>query len=256
MLKKIGKETIYRALTVPICLLLWECISRSGLYNQLLFPPPTKVIQTLFEDILSGLILTDAFASVSRAVIGYTCGAVLGIGFGVITGRLRWAQATIGQIFLLIRPIPPISFVPLVVLWFGLGEFSKYFLVFIGVLFPVWMNTHLGIQSVKQSYIWTARTVGASKWNLVFNIFIPGAAPLILAGLRVAVAISFFCLVAAEIAGAFSGLAYRIELSHLVFRTDRMIAGLIVLGVLSATADQGLAFMIKKFFPWTQNTEE
>jgi ABC-type nitrate/sulfonate/bicarbonate transport system permease component len=138
------------------------------------------------------------------------------------------------------------------VLWFGLGEFPKYFLVFIGVFFPVWMNSHLGVQNVERSYIWTANSLGASRYSLIFNVYLPGAAPLIIAGLRVGIAVAFFCLVAAEIAGAFSGLAYRIEISHLVFRADRMIAGLVVLGVLSAAADQLLGLTIRKLFPWTQ----
>lgn len=247
-----SRSTLYRILTIPCCLLAWELVSRSGVYNSELFPPPSVVLQTLWRDLLSGLIIKDAAVSLSRVFIGYTSGALLGVSFGMLTGRIRIAQATIGQVFLLIRPIPPISFVPLAVLWFGLGEFPKYFLVFIGVFFPVWMNSHLGFQNVERSYIWTANSLGASRSSQIFNVYLPGAAPLILAGLRVGIAIAFFCLVAAEIAGAFSGLAYRIEVSHLVFRADRMIAGLVVLGVLSAAADQFLALTIRKLFPWTR----
>ena len=241
-----------RIVTVPICLFLWEGISRSGLFNQALFPPPSHVFVTLWRDLLSGLLITDTAASLSRVLVGYAAGALLGVSFGLLTGRLKWAHATLGQLFLLVRPIPPISFVPLAVLWFGLGEFSKYFLVFIGVFFPVWMNSHLGIQNVKRSYVWTARTMGASRRSMILDVYLPGSAPFVVAGLRVAIAISFYCLVAAEIAGAFSGLAYRIEISHLVFRADRMLAGLVVLGLLSAAADQGLAFLIRRLLPWHQ----
>jgi ABC-type nitrate/sulfonate/bicarbonate transport system permease component len=243
---------ILRALTVPICLLIWELLARSHVYNSQLFPPPSQVILTLWGDLRSGLLFLDMRSSISRVVVGYVSGAVVGIAFGLVTGRSAIARATVGQVFQLLRPIPPISLVPIVILWFGLGEFPKYFLVFFGVFFPVWINTHLGVANVEQSYVWTAQSMGASPANQIFNVYLPAAAPLILAGLRVAIATAFFCLVAAEIAGASSGLAFRIELSHLVFRVDRMFADLIVLGVLSAAADQVLAYSTRRLFPWAQ----
>jgi len=247
-----SRQIGFRILTVPVCVLIWEVVARAGLYNPHLFPPPSEVLTTLWADLRSGLVLADARASLSRVAVGYLGGALLGIAFGVLTGRSQLGRATVGQVFQLIRPIPPISFVPVAVLWFGLGEFAKYFLVCLGVFFPVWMNAHLGVSSVERSYIWTAKSMGASRWNEIFAVYLPAAAPLIFAGLRVAVAISFYCLVAAEIAGAFSGLAFRITVSHLAFRVDRMFAGLIVLGILSSAADQGLAFGIRRLFPWTK----
>jgi len=242
----------FRVLAVPICLIIWELVSRSALYNPQLFPAPSQVLVTLWGDLRSGLVLSDARASLSRVAVGYLSGALAGIAFGLLTGRSDMARATVGQVFQLIRPIPPISFVPIAILWFGLGEFAKYFLVFFGVFFPVWISAHLGVNHIERSYIWTAQSMGASRWSQIFNVYLPAAAPLIFAGLRVAVATSFFCLVAAEIAGASSGLAFRIEISHLAFRVERMFANLIVLGILSAAADQGLAFGIRKLFPWAQ----
>jgi ABC-type nitrate/sulfonate/bicarbonate transport system permease component len=254
MIREKENFTLYRILTFPIVLSLWEILSRSGIYNPKLFPPPTKVLVTLWEDIVSGLLLGDVIASLSRVFVGFFIAALLGISLGVLTGRIKLAQATLGQIFLLVRPIPPISYVPFAVLWFGIGEFSKFFLVFIGVFFPIWMNAHLGIQNVPINYIWSAQSMGASSRSLIFNVYLPAATPLILAGLRVGIAIAFYCLVAAEIAGAFSGIAYRIEISHLLFRADRMLANLIALGLLSATADQLLAFLVRRFLPWATLT--
>jgi ABC-type nitrate/sulfonate/bicarbonate transport system permease component len=241
-----------RFLALPFCLLVWELISRSGHFNSQLFPPPSEVFSTLWGDLRSGLILSDAGASLSRVTVGYVTGALIGIGFGVLTGRSTMADASIGQIFQLARPIPPISLVPVAILWFGLGEFAKYFLVFFGVFFPVWINAHLGISNIERSYVWMAESMGASRWSQIFNVYLPAATPLIFAGLRVAIATSFFCLVAAEIAGASSGLAFRIEVSHLAFRVDRMFGDMIVLGMLSAAADQGLALGLQKLFPWAQ----
>jgi len=185
-----------------------------------------------------------------RVAIGYLAGVVLGIGLGVLTGISKRAALTVGFILQLIRPIPPISFVPLAILWFGIGAFSKCFLVFLGVFFPIWMNSHLGISQVEAPYIWASQSMGATKWSQILHVYLPGAAPLIVAGLRVAIAIGLYCLVAAEIAGAFSGLAFRVEIAHLNTQVDQMIAGLICLGIFSALSDWGLERVIKYAFPW------
>jgi len=235
-------------------LFLWEVLSRSGVYNINLFPPPTLVAKALYEMILSGELLRDAFVSLSRVIIGYCGGAFLGISVGVLTGRTKFFQTALVPLIQLFRPIPPISYVPLAILWFGLGEVSKYFLVFIGVFFPIWINTHLGVAQVSIDYIWAARSLGANDRKLLFEVILPASLPFLIAGMRTSIAIAFYCLVAAEIAGAFSGLAFRVSVSHLIFRVDKMMGGLVVLGILSAIADKSFTMLINKLFPWYEKT--
>jgi ABC-type nitrate/sulfonate/bicarbonate transport system permease component len=231
------RRSLQRVLAIVFVLGLWEVLSRSGLVEITLFPPPSKVFLTMLEDLRSGLILHDAMASLGRVLVG------------LATGLSETADATVGQILQLARPIPPIAIVPLVILWIGIGEPAKWFVVAFGVLFPVWINTHTGIRQIQTTYVWTARSMGARGFALVRTVYIPAAAPYLFAGLRMSLGIAFFCLVAAEMAGASEGLMYRVQLAQLTFRTDRMLEGIVLLGVLSACLDGVLMFTLRRLFP-------
>jgi NitT/TauT family transport system permease protein len=236
-------------LPIPVLLIVWEAVARAEIFNATFFPPPSRVI-TALVDLLQGELPSDLWASLSRAGVGYVAGASLGIGIGLLTGRYASWRRLLNQVFQLLRPIPPISLVPVAILWFGLGEGSKYFLISWGVFFPVWITTFLGVSRVEQSYIWAAASLGAGERQLLREVIFPAALPSIVAGLRTAVAIAFYCLVAAEIAGAFSGVAFRLDVSHTNLQVDRMFAGLIVLGIVSATADRGFTLLVNRLFPW------
>jgi len=241
---------ISKFIGIPIFLLIWEAVSRSGLFNAVLFPPPTKVVVSLVQMALSGELLVDAAASGQRMLVGYLAGAVLGIFVGTMTGRFELARNVIAPVIQMLRPIPPISFVPIAVLWFGLGEFTKYFLVFWGVFFVVWITSHLGLAAVEKIYINAARSLGANERVVLLEVAIPAAMPAILAGLRTAIPVGFYSLVAGEVAGATHGLAYMMELAHTNFQVAKMFAGLVLLGVASACADRLFVFLTSMLFPW------
>src|SRR5947209_15447149 len=140
----------------------------------------------------------------------------------------------------------PIAFVPIVILWFGLTEWGKWFLVFWGVFFTVWVATHLGVHRADPALVRAARSLGASDRLLIRDVILPSALPTIFVGLRTAISISFYTLVAAELAGAFAGLAYRIDLAHQNMQTGQMLGGLVMLGVVSAAADRGFAMLSRR----------
>jgi ABC-type nitrate/sulfonate/bicarbonate transport system permease component len=248
--RKVSATAIAGIISVPLVLLLWEWISRSGLLNPGLFPPPTRVIVTMGQMLWSGQLLIDVAASGQRLVVGYFAGACIGVFFGALTGRYKLLRAFFSPVFQMLRPIPPISFVPIAVLWFGLGEFSKYFLVFWGVFFVVWINAHLAVSGVDQIYLNAAQALGAGERVLLLEVVLPAALPGILAGLRTALPIGFYSLVAGEIAGAAHGVAYMIELAHTNFQVDKMFAGLIVLELLSTVADRLFVLVASRLFPW------
>jgi len=127
---------------------------------------------------------------------------------------------------------------------------SKYFLVFWGVFFPVWVNSHLGVASVEQRYLWAARSLGAKDWRLIWEVVLPASLPFIIAGMRVGIGLAFLNLVAAEMSGASAGLGYRVSASHLVFRSDKMIAALVTLGILGAISDGAFRYLAGKVAPW------
>jgi ABC-type nitrate/sulfonate/bicarbonate transport system permease component len=246
---------IARFAGIPIVLLIWEGVSRSGLFNAGLFPPPTKVAVALLQMILSGELLVDAAASGQRMLLGYLAGSVLGVVFGTITGRFELGRNFFAPIIQMLRPIPPISLVPIAVLWFGLGEFAKYFLVFWGVFFIVWITSHLGLLAVDKTYINAARSLGATERVVLVEVAIPAAMPAVLAGLRTAIPVGFYSLVAGEVAGATHGLAYMIELAHTNFQVAKMFGGLVILGLASACADRVFVFVTSMLFPWAYKKE-
>ncbi len=233
-----------------IVFLIWEVVARSGIYNARLFPAPTAVIRAFREMIQDGEFFIDLLLSVERALLGFGAGALLGVAVGVLTGRSRLFGFFLYPVLQALRSIPSIGLLPLAILFFGLDEMSKAFLVFWGVFFPVWVSAHLGVVGVERRYIWAARSLGAQKWPLLWEVVLPAALPLIIAGMRVGIGLAFLNLVAAEMSGASAGLGYRVSASHLIFRADKMIAALIALGALGAASDAAFRGVTGKIAPW------
>lgn len=236
--------------SLPLFFLAWQIVSMSGWVNPTLFPAPTTVVQAMWDWVRDGSFLIDLGMSGSRLLVGFVAGAVVGALTGVLTGSTPLAAGLLGPIFQLLRPIPPIAFVPVVILWFGLSEWGKWFLVFWGVFFAVWMAAHLGITQVEKNLIRAAQCLGASRRAMLLEVMLPAALPTIFVGLRTAVGVSFYTLVAAELAGTFSGLAYRIEIAHQNMQTGQMLGGLLVLGGLSSLADQLFAWASRRLVWW------
>lgn len=245
-----GLDKIVLYLSVPLFLALWQVVSTAGLVNARLFPPPTVVALALWHSAVSGSLFIDLGMSLSRVVIGYLAGAAAGIAVGLLTGRYALVNSLLTPVFQLLRPIPPIAFVPIVILWFGLSELGKWFLVFWGVFFTVWIATHLAVQRVDEMLIRAARCLGMPDHRLIREVVLPGALPVIFVGLRTAIGISFYTLVAAELAGTFAGLAYRIDIAHQNMQIGQMMGGLVMLGVLSALADRGFGVLSRRLVWW------
>ena len=151
-----------------------------------------------------------------------------------------------------LRPIPAIALVPVAIVWFGIGEGSKYFVISYTVFLAVWFNTHHGMEYVPEIYLRASRSLGASKMREFFAVVIPAAAPHIFAGIRLGVALAFLSLVAAELSGASSGIGYRLQESRQYIRTDRMFALLIELGVLGALVDTFVYHLGRRMVHWEQ----
>jgi ABC-type nitrate/sulfonate/bicarbonate transport system permease component len=237
-------------LSLPLFLAAWEVISRAEIVNAILFPPPSVVAVALIEWIGNGL-LRDLGMSVSRVLVGFISGAGLGTFIGILTGRYRLIANLLTPVFQLLRPIPPIAFVPIVILWFGLSEIGKYFLVFWGVFFTVWIAAHLGVQRVDPMLIRAARSLGTPERKMLREVLLPASAPYIFVGLRTSVSISFYTLVAAELAGTFAGLAYRIEIAQQNMQIGQVMAGLLMLGLISFAADRTFDGLSKRLVWWS-----
>lgn len=247
-----GAEFASRFLPIPIALVLWEFVTRFGDFNSEIFPAPSAVWSAFLEMARSGELWGDLLASCKRAGVGYLLGSVMGVAIGVATGRVRLLDRTLSQIIHVLRAFPPVAIVPFAITWFGLAESSKYFLIFWGVFFPVWVNTHAGMSSVDKTYLWVARSLGASRRHEITEVLLPAALSHVLAGMRVAIGICFICVFVAEMAGAYEGIGFRISTSYLVFRVDKMLASLLLLGALGSLADKAFKGATGRLFPWTR----
>jgi len=214
-----------------------------------LFPHLLKVGAALVAMCSDVVFLRDTLLSLQRAAIGYAAGCIIGILFGVATATMPFLGTSIGPVLRWARSLPPIALAPFLILLVGLGEGSKLILIAFGVLFPVWIATHTGLGEVSEKLVWAARSLGASRRQVVRLVLVPASTPFILGGRRTAIEVAFTCLVGAEIAGATGGLMYRIEVYRLTFLTDRVVAGLVLLGCLGAGADWLFVRVSKRLSP-------
>ncbi|TYO63928.1 ABC transporter permease [Bradyrhizobium hipponense] len=237
-------------LSIPLFVILWELISRSGIVNMVLFPPPTVVAAAVLEWMRSGQFFWDVAASLYRVSAGFLLGSALGVLLGILTGQFPVVSSLLSPLFQILRPIPPIAFVPIVILWFGLSEAGKLFLVVWGVFFTVWLSTHIGVQKVDRGLIRAALMLGTPRRQMLQEIILLGALPYIVVGLRTAVSISFYTLVAAELAGTFAGVVYRIEIAQQNLQTGQVMGGLAALGLISFIADRLFAALAERTVWW------
>jgi ABC-type nitrate/sulfonate/bicarbonate transport system permease component len=243
-------EILIGALSLPLFLGIWEVVSRSGIVNIVLFPPPSVVAVAVLEWVRSGQFFLDLGASLYRVSVGFAIGAIAGIVAGVLTGQFQLFSSFVSPLFHILRPIPPIAFVPIVILWFGLSEVGKLFLVVWGVFFTVWLATHIGVQKVDRGLMRAAMMLGTSRRQMLQEIVLLGALPYIVVGLRTAVSISFYTLVAAELAGTFVGIVYRIEIAQQNLQTGQVMGGLAALGLIAFVADRLFAAVAERAVWW------
>ncbi|MBF0276747.1 MAG: ABC transporter permease [SAR324 cluster bacterium] len=244
--KKIGKVLLSLSGVVAI----WWLFALSDAVNPQLFPTPLAVWEAALELHQEGLLYSDLNVSLERAAIGFFTGSLLGIVIGLLTAQTRFFRFALNPFLTLLRPIPAIALVPVAIVWFGIGEPSKYFVISYTVFLAVWLNTHHGMEHIATTYLRAARSLGASRTREFFEVVIPAAAPHIVAGLRMGAALAFLALVAAELTGSSSGIGFRLQEARQFIRTDRMFVGLIELGILGALLDFIFVTMSRKIVHW------
>jgi ABC-type nitrate/sulfonate/bicarbonate transport system permease component len=239
-----------RIVSILGALCLWEAIARSGLYNPSLFPPPSHVARAFREWKASGDLAGDLKTSLSIYFAGFGIGGTMGIMLGLLTGRMRPLALSLGPVLNFPRSIPFVAMVPLAIIWFGIGTTQKVFMVAWGSFFPVWLSTQAGIAETDVEYVWAAQSLGISGWRLYYDVYLPHALPGIISGIRTAISTGFFALAAAEMAGAFSGVAFRIFFEQESFHTDIMMAAIITIGILGTVFDWAFVLIMRMIAPW------
>jgi NitT/TauT family transport system permease protein/taurine transport system permease protein len=224
------------AVSLSVALLAWSLFARYFAFPDLV-PSPLDTFGTGAEMIASGALLSHVGVSLERVLIGYAAGCILGVLIGTLMGRIPFIRQFADPLLQLMRPISPVALVPLSIIWFGIGDLSRYFIIFYGVVIIMIMNTAAGVSATPGLRMNAARCFGASRMQIFYRIIIPSAVPYILTGMRVALGFAFMGIVAAEMIAAQSGIGYLIMQSRMLLRTDVMFVGLVTLGVLGALID-------------------
>ena len=231
---------LYRAAiaAVSIALLIgaWALFARFfGIPD--LVPSPWDTFGAGAQMLSNGELLAHVAISLERVLIGYVAGCASGVLIGALMGRVRIVGQLADPLLQLARPISPVALVPLSIIWFGIGDMSRYFIIFYGVVIIMIINTAAGVASTPRIRLNAARCLGARRWQIFWRVVIPSAVPYILTGMRVALGFAFMGIVAAEMIAAQSGIGYLIMQSRMLLRTDIMFVGLVTLGIVGAVID-------------------
>jgi ABC-type nitrate/sulfonate/bicarbonate transport system permease component len=228
-----------------IAFFVWQLLS-TFVFNPFLIPPPIEVIRTAIPMLLSGEILADVSISMTRVLVGFVSGSLAGIVLGVLLGRIRILHDLLDPIMELLRYLSPTAMIPIAVIWFGIGEMSKYFLIFWGTFFIVLINTTAGVWRAPITRQRAAECLGANSLQIFALVVIPSAVPYIVTGMRVAMASSFMSIIPAEILAADSGIGYLLQKSSMLLQTNRIFVALLTICILGFAVDRVFRFLVDR----------
>nr|WP_249123083.1 MULTISPECIES: ABC transporter permease subunit [unclassified Bradyrhizobium] len=238
----------------PVLLVVaWEILAQSGWLSPQVLPAPSKVLRTAIKLAGSGSLGTDLGVSLLRAAAGFAIGGSIGFLLGILVGFSRLAEALIDRSVQMVRAIPFLALLPLVIVWFGVGEAEKIFLVSLGVAFPIYINTTLGIRQVDPKLVELGRVQGLSTVELIRRIILPGALPSILTGVRYALATAWLALVVAETIGAQSGIGFLAMDAREFLRTDVIVLTIVIYALIGVAADSIARLLERRLLAWHPN---
>lgn len=220
-----------------VIVVLWQVLGQAQVINSTILPTPIEVIQAAIRLINSGDLQEHVLISTQRALIGFTIGGMLGFLLGLFNGTILLSEKTIDTTIQMVRTIPHLALIPLVILWFGIGESAKVFLVAIGVMFPIYINTFNGIKNVDRKLIEMGSVYGLTKWNLFIHIILPGALPSILVGIRYALGVMWTSLIVAETIGADSGIGFMATSAREFMQMDIVVLTIVLYAILGKLSD-------------------
>jgi len=247
--KKILNDNI--GWVLPILIVAgWETASRLGIMSENVLPAPSAVAAAFWRLLLSGELLNNIAVSTLRALAGFVVGGSIGFVFGLANGVSGFSRNVTDTTLQMIRNIPHLALIPLVILWFGIDEEAKLFLVALGVFFPIYVNTLLGIQGVDPQLVEMGRTYGMSRQQLFLRVILPGALPSIFTGLRYALGIMWLTLIVAETIASSSGLGYMAMQAREFLLIDVVVLSILIYALLGKLADTLARLLERSFLQW------
>jgi ABC-type nitrate/sulfonate/bicarbonate transport system permease component len=226
-------------MTLAVAIVLWHFASSTGLFgrtspefSRLLLPPPTVVLSSLIEMIRSGYLLDNVSISVLRVLCGFLLAALIAVPLGVVMALSTKVYNLADPIVRLLSPIPGVAWVPIAILWFGLGDEAAIFIITIGSIFPILLSTVQGVHDVDDHLVDAARTMGATRWQIMQRVMLPSVIPYLVTGFRTGLSFAWRVVIAAEMVGVPKGIGYMLTVGRSTGRTEITIVTMIVLGVL------------------------
>ncbi|MES2718652.1 MAG: aliphatic sulfonate ABC transporter permease SsuC [Pseudomonadota bacterium] len=228
----------------------WQAAAATGWLPPQVLPAPSAVARAFWRLAASGELFSHVMVSTQRAAIGLAVGGGLGLLLGLATGSLRCAETLLDSTLQMVRNIPALALIPLVILWFGIDEIAKLFLVAFGVFFPVYLNTFHGIRAVDKGLIEMARSYGLSGWQLYRQVILPGALPSILVGVRFSLGLVWVLLIVAETISAQAGIGYLTMNAREFLQTDVVLVGILLYAALGKLADLAAKGLERWWLRW------
>jgi sulfonate transport system permease protein len=245
-----GLPNLRRAIGPLALLLLWQVASSTGLISTRVLAAPTTVLEAAWVLLSTGELQNHLWVSLGRVARGLGIGVSLGLVLALVSGLFRLGEELLDPSIQMLRTLPVLALVPLFILWFGIGETPKVALVALGTLFPVYLNTYAGIRGIDSKLVEAASTVSLGRWGLIWHVILPGALPSTLVGLRYSLGVAWLILVISEQINATAGIGYLMTNAREFLRTDVIVVGLVVYGLLGLSTDALVRAVERRVLGW------
>ncbi len=251
----LSRQLSLSLLSIALLLLVWWGVTALGLIAPLFLPAPQQVLQKLLliasaQGFMDATLWQHLAASLTRMLVALFFAALIGIPTGIAMGLSPALRGLLDPLIELYRPVPPLAYLPLMVIWFGIGETSKILLIYLAIFAPVTLATLAGVENCRQVRVRAAQALGASRWQLLRFVILPGALPEILTGLRIGLGVGWSTLVAAELIAATRGLGFMVQSAGEFLATDVVLAGIGVIAVIAFSLEVGLRALQRRLTPW------
>ena len=241
---------VMAAVSLMGTLALWALVSASGWVDKILLPSPFEVLRAFAASMSDGTLVKNIVASLLRVIEGFAVALVVAVPLGVAMGVSRIVYGLVDPLLELLRPIPPIAVIPLAILWFGIDELSKVFIIAYGAFFPILVNTLAGFREVDRVQVRAAQALGANRYHIFRDVVLRSAFPFMIVGARLGMSMAFIVLVAAELIASSAGLGFMISDARYNFRTDQIFLGMACIGALGFALNMLLLRVERSLLKW------
>jgi taurine transport system permease protein len=249
-----GKSLPISVASAVVLLGVWALVTAMGWVKPLFVPSPLSVLETFYATAIDGFagetLLQHTWASLLRVFGAFALACFIGIPLGLAMGMNRVARGIFDPPIEFYRPIPPLAYLPLMIIWFGIGELSKVLLIFLSILAPLALGTRSGVRSAAIEQIHAAYSLGATRWQVLVQVILPAAMPEILTSMRIGIGFGWTTLVAAEMVAATQGLGYMVLTASQFLQTATVIMGIVIIAIIAYAFDLLMRLIDHKVVPW------